>query len=53
MALVYATQMFGTKGQYAQGLYGILILIVMLLARGGVVGTTRALVEKLFQRQRS
>ena len=50
VALVYATQMFGTKGQYAQGLYGILILIVILLARGGVVGTARSLVQKLSPR---
>jgi branched-chain amino acid transport system permease protein len=37
--LVYATNMFGTHGQYAQGLYGVLILVVVLAARGGIVGT--------------
>jgi branched-chain amino acid transport system permease protein len=37
--LVYATNLFGTHGQYAQGLYGVLILIVVLAARGGIVGT--------------
>ena len=47
--LVFATNMFGTHGQYAQGLYGVLILIVVLLARGGIVGT----VTKLLQRGRS
>lgn len=38
-ALVYATNLFGTHGQYAQGLYGVLILVVVLVARGGIVGT--------------
>ncbi|MEJ0019799.1 MAG: branched-chain amino acid ABC transporter permease [Acetobacteraceae bacterium] len=46
--LVWATDMFGSHGQYAQGLYGILILIVMLAARGGIVGTVTA----LFRRRR-
>ncbi|MBS0639547.1 MAG: branched-chain amino acid ABC transporter permease [Acetobacteraceae bacterium] len=46
-ALVYATNLFGTHGQYAQGLYGILILIVMLVARGGIVGTVGLLFNRL------
>jgi branched-chain amino acid transport system permease protein len=41
--LVYATNLFGTHGQYAQGLYGVLILVVVLVARGGIVGTIAAL----------
>lgn len=44
--LVYATNLFGTQGQYAQGLYGVLIVIVMLAARGGIVGTIGALVRR-------
>ncbi|MGE0418611.1 MAG: branched-chain amino acid ABC transporter permease [Acetobacteraceae bacterium] len=47
VALVYATHSFGTQGQYAQGLYGVLILVVILVARGGVVGTTRSLVRRM------
>jgi branched-chain amino acid transport system permease protein len=43
--LVYATNLFGTHGQYAQGLYGVLILIVVLAARGGIVGTVAALLR--------
>jgi len=43
--MVYATNLFGTHGQFAQGLYGILILVVVLLARGGVVGTIQALIR--------
>jgi branched-chain amino acid transport system permease protein len=42
-ALVYATNLFGTQGQYAQGLYGVLILVVVLVARGGIIGTLAAL----------
>ena len=45
-ALVYATNLFGTHGQYAQGLYGVLILVVILLARGGIVGTVGALFNR-------
>jgi len=47
VALVYANHSFGTQGQYAQGLYGILILVVILVARGGIVGTARTLVRRL------
>jgi branched-chain amino acid transport system permease protein len=42
-ALVYATNLFGTHGQYAQGLYGVLILVVVLAARGGIAGTIAVL----------
>jgi branched-chain amino acid transport system permease protein len=45
-ALVYATNLFGTHGQYAQGLYGVLIAVVMLAARGGIVGTIGALIRR-------
>jgi branched-chain amino acid transport system permease protein len=45
-ALVYATNMFGTQGQYAQGLYGVLILVVVLVARGGIVGTIQTLLSR-------
>jgi branched-chain amino acid transport system permease protein len=44
--MVYATNLFGTHGQYAQGLYGVLILIVVLVARGGIVGTVTALLRR-------
>ncbi len=45
--MVYATNLFGTHGQYAQGLYGVLILVVVLALRGGIVGTVETLVRKL------
>ena len=44
--MVYATTLFGTHGQYAQGLYGVLIIVVILAARGGIVGTISALLRK-------
>src|SRR5271165_1918324 len=44
--LVYATNLFGTHGQYAQGLYGVLILVVILAARGGIVGTIATLLRR-------
>src|ERR1035437_6621698 len=44
--MVYATNLFGTHGQYAQGLYGVLILIVVMAARGGIVGTVTALLRR-------
>jgi branched-chain amino acid transport system permease protein len=48
-ALVYATNLFGTHGQYAQGLFGVLILVVVLVARDGIVGTA----INLFRRRRA
>jgi branched-chain amino acid transport system permease protein len=50
-ALVYATNLFGTHGQYAQGLYGVLILVVVLAARGGLVGTIAAVSRLVLGRQ--
>jgi len=44
--LVYATNLFGTHGQYAQGLYGVLIMVVILAARGGIVGTVGNLLRR-------
>jgi branched-chain amino acid transport system permease protein len=44
--LIYATNLFGTHGQYAQGLYGVLILVVILAARGGIVGTISTLLRR-------
>jgi branched-chain amino acid transport system permease protein len=49
--LVYAINMFGTQGQYAQGLYGVLILIVVLVARGGITGTVATLTRRVTGRR--
>ena len=45
--IAYTTNLFGTHGQYAQGLYGVLILVVVLAARGGIVGTLATLWKRV------
>jgi branched-chain amino acid transport system permease protein len=46
--LVTASNFLGNQGQYAQGLFGLLLVIVALVARGGIVGAVAA----LFRRRR-
>lgn len=46
LLMVYASTLFGTHGQYAQGLYGVLIILVILVARGGIVGTVAGLLRR-------
>jgi branched-chain amino acid transport system permease protein len=36
--LVWAFNLFGGQGQYSQGFYGLLIIAVVMVARGGLVG---------------
>jgi branched-chain amino acid transport system permease protein len=44
--LVTASNFFGGQGQYSQGLYGLLIIAVVLVAKGGIVGTCAALLRR-------
>ncbi|MGP1676967.1 MAG: branched-chain amino acid ABC transporter permease [Burkholderiales bacterium] len=44
--LVWAANMFSIEGQYSPGLFGVLIIIVVMLAKGGIVGTVAALVRR-------
>jgi branched-chain amino acid transport system permease protein len=44
--LVWATNVFGGQGEYSQGLFGILIIVVVLAAKGGIVGTVAGLVHR-------
>jgi len=44
--LVTASNFFGSKGEYSQGLFGLLIVLVMTVARGGIVGTLAAVVRR-------
>ena len=44
--LVWASNVFSLRGEYSQGLFGLLIMFVVLVAKGGIVG----LVEVLFRR---
>ena len=43
--LVWTSNLFSNQGQYSQGLFGLLIIIVVLVARGGIVGTVAKLVS--------
>ena len=45
--LVGMSNLFSNQGQYSQGLYGLLIIIVILVARGGIVGTVVKLASSL------
>lgn len=48
--LVFASNLFGGQGEYSQGLFGLLIILVTLLARGGIVGGVRAIVRRRVNR---
>lgn len=45
--LVSATDYFALRGELSPGLFGLLIIIVTLVARGGVVGVVTALLLRL------
>ncbi|WP_353181082.1 branched-chain amino acid ABC transporter permease [Bosea sp. (in: a-proteobacteria)] len=40
--LVWMSSIFSTHGEFSEGLYGLLIVVVVLAARGGIVGTLAA-----------
>ena len=50
--LVWATNMFSIEGEYSQGLFGVLIIIVVMLARGGIVGTAASLLRRFSRARR-
>jgi ABC-type branched-subunit amino acid transport system permease subunit len=50
--LVWATNVFGGQGEYSQGLFGILIVVVVLVAKGGIVGTIATLVRRFLPARR-
>jgi len=45
--LVWMSSIFSTHGEFSEGLYGLLIMVVVLAARGGIVGTVAALWRRL------
>ncbi len=45
--LVWASNVFGGQGEYSQGLFGLLIIIVVLAAKGGIVGTLATIVRRV------
>ena len=44
--LVWATDVFAVRGEYSPGLFGALIVVVVMLAKGGIVGLGEALVRR-------
>jgi branched-chain amino acid transport system permease protein len=49
--LVWATNIFSNRGEYSPGLFGLLIALVVLVAKGGIVGSVIALAQRLRIRQ--
>lgn len=45
--LVWAADLFAMKGEYSQGLFGFLIVLVVLTARTGIVGLAASLLGRL------
>jgi len=45
--LVWLSNLFSAQGQISQGLFGLLLIVVVLGARGGIVGTAGALLRHL------
>ncbi len=50
--LVWASNFFGGQGEYSQGLFGVLIIVVVLVAKGGIVGTVGSLLRRLLPARR-
>jgi ABC-type branched-subunit amino acid transport system permease subunit len=50
--LVWASNIFGGQGEYSQGLFGVLIIVVVLVAKGGIVGTIAALYRRVIPARR-
>ena len=53
LLLVWASNVFGGQGEYSQGLFGVLIIVVVLVAKGGIVGTIGSLLRRLLPARRS
>jgi branched-chain amino acid transport system permease protein len=44
--LVWATNLFAIRGEYSAGLFGLLIIVVVMLAKGGIVGAGETLLRR-------
>ena len=53
VVLVWATNLFAIRGEYSAGLFGLLIIIVVMLAKGGIVGAAEVLLLKFVRRRKS
>jgi branched-chain amino acid transport system permease protein len=47
IVLVWATNLFAIRGEYSAGMFGLLIILVVMLAKGGIVGAGETLWRKL------
>ncbi len=47
--LVWMSNLFSNQGQYSQGLFGLLLIVVVLAARGGIVGTILAILRHVMR----
>ena len=45
VVLVWCDNLFSSQGPYSQGLFGVLLMAVVLVARGGIVGTVAAVLR--------
>ena len=45
--LVWMTNVLSTQGQYSQGLFGLLLIFVVLVARGGITGAASGLARRI------
>ena len=45
--LVWASNLFSLQGQISQGLFGLLLMFAVLVAKGGVVGSARKLAGRI------
>jgi branched-chain amino acid transport system permease protein len=50
--LVWMANVFNAQGQLSQGLFGLLLIVVVLAARGGITGTVAALARRTMRARR-
>jgi branched-chain amino acid transport system permease protein len=44
--LIWASNVFSFQGEYSQGLFGLLLILVVLVAKGGIMGLVCGLIAK-------
>lgn len=50
--LVWASNLFSFQGEYSQGLFGLLLIFVVLVAKGGIVGLIQHVFSRFSRQQR-
>lgn len=51
--LIWASNVFSFQGEYSQGLFGLLLIFVVLVAKGGIMGLVHGLITKTCSANRS